>query len=354
MRDEAFDLAPWFSGIARAWPRHLAQLLVAAAAMYAATFLMPRVFRATLTMLPPELAAEGRDGMPRMRFLDRMPSLIGSTRYYTPADLQVEMLGSRRVMEPVLQKFDMRAVYRTPTPEKTLLAFRRSMHAALQPDGTIQLNFDDRDARRAGAVANALIAELDAANLEIAHTRARRWEVYLDGQVARADSASREAEHRLEAYVRAHGVTVSPDREADQVSANSDLVSRRMVLQVQVDMLRQLQAAGTPERRAAEIEMNSLDQQLSRLPGLWSGVDRLQRDAEVARRVMEQLRLQRDDARLRSTVDTPTIVVLDAARPPERPLLPVRWLWATIAGALALLVSLLREGDERRGSQPAA
>lgn len=343
--DVSFDLEGWLKRLSRRGRTYLLHMLLGGALLAGATYLMPSWYRATAVLLPPEETDDMAMSMPIARLLSRVPTFTGVTRYYTPSDLYKAILQSRTVQEPVAQKFDLAKVYRTRTREKTLKAFHKHVRLALAPDGTISLSVEDRSPQRAAEIANALVRELDRFNIEKRNFQARRSRVFLDKRLAETDSLLRKSEADLRAYQEQRHIVAPPQIESASLGPVSDVLARRMALEVRLQVLRSYLNEDNEEVRQLRMELEKLKGQIGGLPQIETELGRLMRDTRVYQQVYLLLTSQLEDARFREAMDTPTVSVLDEALPPERKVRPVRWLWG-LAGALAAgLVSLL--WDER-------
>ena len=98
-------------------------------------------------------------------------------------------------------------------------------------------------------------------------------------------------------------------------------------------------AEGSAAVRAIDAEIAAFDRELARLPGLRTEGARLALDAEIQRRVFTMLTSQLEDARVQEMRDTPTITVLDRARPPEIRTRPKRSLIVLASTMASLLLS---------------
>ena len=351
MNGDAFDLEPWLQRFSRRGRRYLLHMLLGGALLAGLTYLMPSWYRATAVLLPPEENDDLATSMPIARLLSRVPTFTGVTRYYTPSDLYKAILQSRTVQEPVLERAGMAAVYRTKTQEKTLKAFRKHLHMSLAPDGTISISVEDREPRRAADLTNALVRELDRFNIEKRNFQARRSRVFLDRRVAETDSLGRKAEADLRAYQEKRHIVAPPQVESASLGPVADVLARRMALEVKLQVLRSYLNDDNEEVRQTSMELEKLKGQIGGLPQIETELGRLMRDARVYQQVYLLLTSQLEDARFREAMDTPTVTVLDEARPPERKVRPVRWLWGLGGALVAGLTSLL--WDERAsGARP--
>jgi len=82
-------------------------------------------------------------------------------------------------------------------------------------------------------------------------------------------------------------------------------------------------------------ELESLKQRIRTLPGMQSVLARMIRDAKVQEQLYLLLTAELEQARIRETMDTPTVQILDAAEPPERHSRPRRLRVGVMSAILA-------------------
>ncbi len=344
MNPSAFD----FSVVLQRFAPHVraaaVNAVVAAVAIYGLTFLMPSWYRSVAVLLPPEETDQMSSGLSVQRFLSHMPTLGMLPNYYTPADIHRAILMSRTVQEEVIRRFDLMKVYHQKSMENAVLEFRHHVSATLNPDGTISVMAEDRSQDRAAAVANSLVQELDRFNVERRNVQARRTRLFFARRAAEADSLARVSEHALKTYQETHRVVVPIEAEASAAEPLADLMSREMGLEVRLQLIRSYLSESSPEVIQVRSELEQLRAQLTRMPGVQNELGRLVRDVRLYQQLYTLLSAQLEDARLRETLNTPTITVLDPAYPTEKRVRPRRIVWAA-AGALAagLVTLLMRE-----------
>jgi tyrosine-protein kinase Etk/Wzc len=341
MGEFALDFDGLIRRLAARWRRHALNALLAGSVIYGVTFIMPPWYRSAAVLLPPEETEQMGTGLSVQRFLSRMPSLGGLSNYYTPADLYRAILMSRSVQEAVIRRFDLTGVYHTNSMEKTLKEFRNHTRTVLAPDGTISVSVEDRSRERAAQVANALVEELDRFNVERRNFQAKRTRIFLERRVAETDSLSRLAESQLGAYQEKHHMLVPLDPDAQSLKPLADLMARKIALEVQLEVLRSYLTPTNELVVQTRTELEQLKNQIGNMPGLETELGRQARDVRLYQQVYLLLNAQLEDARLRETMDTPTVTVLDPAVPAERRARPLRLPWAAAAAALAGLVSVL-------------
>jgi uncharacterized protein involved in exopolysaccharide biosynthesis len=338
MNGDTFQLGPWVARLLSHWRRHVLRALVAGALMAGLTYLMTPWFRATSTLLPPEDADPSMGAISMQRFLSRVPSVTGISNLYSPSDLYVAILRSRSIQQAVLDSFDMRQIYRVKSDEKVLREFRRHLKVNMGPDGTIAVSVEDRSRQRAADLTNALIDELDRFNVHQRNTRGRRARQFLESRIGETDSLLRRAESEMREYQERHHIVAPPQVEAANLGPLADVMARKMALEVRLQVLRSYLRDDNEQVVQVRTELEQVKSQLQGLPRIETVLGRLARDVRLYQQVYALLTSQLEEARLRETMDTPTVTVLDPAIPPERKARPIRSLWV-VGGMLAGLIA---------------
>lgn len=313
------------------------------------SFLIPPVYRATAVILPPdedELTAAfsmSRRGIGALGGLGRLGG-----QYFTQADIALATLKSRSVHERILEQFGLVRVYRVKTKDAALRQLRDASAVRISSDGTISVSVKDGDARRAAAMANQFLDELDRFNREFRTSRARRTRMFLEGRVAQTDSLLRDFEHRLAAYQARRGaVVLSPDARGGAEAAAS-LMSQKIAAEVDLQLLRGYANPRSEELQRLERRVRELARQLGEIPQTQVGGAELVRQVAIQQSVLTLLTTQLEEARIREVMDTPTIQVLDPADPPTQRIWPRRAYIAAFAGLVGLGLGILSATDRLR------
>lgn len=340
--EQDFDLGRFFQRHVEHWRRYCAIAFLSALIAYGGTFLLPRWYRAEAILLPPEETEQLAMGLSVQRLLTRVPSLGSLSNNYTPGDVHHAILQSRTVMQAVVGRFHLGQVYRQRSLEKTLHEFRRHVKFGLQPDGTLSVAVEDRSPDRAAQLANALVGELDHFNVERRNFQAKRTRQFLEQRVQQTDSLSRASEALLSAYQEKHHVVAPVQADDVTVAPLVDLMARKTQLEIRLSVLRSYQSEENESVVQARAELGAINRRIASLPAVETEMARLVRDVRLYQQVYVLLTTQLEDARIRESMDTPTITVLDAAVAPERQARPIRRVWVAAAAILALFVAMLR------------
>ena len=126
------------------------------------------------------------------------------------------------------------------------------------------------------------VAELDRTYREKMGAAARRqrefWEMRAAESTTRIDSLE-----AVLAETQVQGGVTAMGRDASEAAlAAGELLSRRMLLAVRLDMLKAWDMENTPMRQSLEAELEAVDGEISRLPGVGLRLAEAIRDLRIA------------------------------------------------------------------------
>lgn len=338
---EGLDLRALVMLVWRQRARVVLATLAAAAVTLLVAFLLPRWYRASAVILPPEEADLMSNISMASKALTKFPSLGALGEFFTPADIYKAILKSRTVQETVVDRFQLMKVYHLKSREKTLKAFGKLASVKLAPDGTIMVSVEDRDPRRAAEMTMAMLEALDRFNIEKRNTQARRTRLFLEKRLVDTDSLLRASEAALQSYQEVHHTVAPTAVSSASISAAVDLMTSKLELEVKLGVLRGYLQEDNEQIIQARSELEQLKSQLGALPALQTDLARLIRDNKVQEQLFLLLTGELEQARIVELKKTPTIQVLDSAVPPERPSRPRKLLLVFGAAVLAFAGSVL-------------
>ncbi|MBI1797645.1 MAG: hypothetical protein HYR74_11430 [Candidatus Eisenbacteria bacterium] len=317
---------------ARRGPLALFVGTVAVAAVVISLFL-PKWYAAQCTLLPP---AEGGDALGLMGAMIENKTLgrLGLFSSTTPSDIYVEILRSRTLRESLVRAFDLQRLYRQKMMDNALKELDQHVKVGVSPVGVVTVAVEDRDPKRAADMANHLIEDLDRFNLESVNTRAKRTRIFLEQRLVEARERLTHAESTVTAYEQRNKVVAS----SDAIGGMADVISRKMNLEVTRSYMSSYTRPGSAGLTQVDAEINAVNHEISKLPTLKQEGARLALDAEIQRRLFTLLTTEYEEMRIQETRDTPTITVLDPARPPDLRSRPRR---AVLVAGAALVAGLL-------------
>jgi len=337
---EGLDLRDVFRA---AWSRKgriLAVTIATMALTLGICFLLPKWYRATAVILPPEESDLLSNMSLAQRALTKFPAFGILEDYYTPADIFKAILSSRSLQEEIVEQFHLQSVYKKKSLEKAVKELKDNCRVKMNPDGTISISVDDRDPRRAAEMANAFLVSLDRYNVEKRNTQAQRTRLFLTKRVAETDSLLNNSEVILRKYQESHHTIAPPTANAGDVQSAADLMARKVMLEVRLGVLRSYLHEDNDQVVQTRLELEQLKNRISTLPALQTDLQRMIRDQKIQEQLYLLLTAELEQARIRESMDTPTVQILDPAVPPERHVRPRKATLSVAAGFLAFLVAI--------------
>ncbi len=331
------DLRGMLRSVRRRWRFITLTAFATALLTLGITFLIPKWYTATAVILPPEESDLLSNMAMAQKALSKFPAFGILQDYFTPADVFKAVLNSRTVQEELVRKHDLQRVYKLKSLEKTLKALSLNTRIKLNPDGTLKVSVDDKDPRRAAALANDYLEALDRFNVEKRNTTAHRTRVFLQTRLAETDSMLRTSEASLRAYQEEHRTVAPPNASSADAQAAADIMSRKLMLEVRLGVLRGYLSEDTDQVQQVKEELAQLERRLGTIPELQGDLVRLIRDQKVYEQLYLLLTAELEQARIRETMNTPTVQLLDPAVPPERHSRPRKGLLTLAAWLIAFL-----------------
>lgn len=344
LNPEAADPRPNDTEVARLWAAILARrvriaavvLVVGVLAAGVALWLKPW-YAAEARLLPP---IEGGDLMSNLAGAIESSALsqVGLFPTSTASDVIVEILKSRRLRESLIVKFGLMKEYKCKNMDSALMALADHVSVSTTTSGVVILRTEAQSKNQAADMANFMVEELDLFNREVLNTRGKSMRRFLEQQIGEAQARMLQADSAITAYELKHGVLIAG--EESSMRGVSDIVSRRIALQVRRAYVMSFSSESSAEVRAIDAELEAFDRSLGPLPMIKNEGQRLTLDAAIHRRVFSMLTAQYEQARLEEMRDVPTITVLDRARPPDLKSRPRRGLIVLSAMMVALVGTL--------------
>jgi tyrosine-protein kinase Etk/Wzc len=318
--------------------------------------LIPNSYVAKVRILPPQQSQSISTIM-----LGQLGPLAGlankELNLRNPNDTFVAMLKSRTVAERIISDFRYRDVYGTKTLTDTLLKLNANTEITSNRDGTIDVEFEDRDPVRAAQVANAYIRELTGLSKSLSITEASRRRVFFEQQLRGAKDDLALAEASLKKLQERTGLIEPSSQARAIIEAVATVRAQIAAKEVQIASMASFATPTNPAYIQVQQELNALRAQLAKLqrdtnrgdgdtqvatrnvPEVGLEYVRRLRDVKYNEALFEVLSKQYEIARIDEAKDSALIQVLDPAIPPERKENPKRTLIVLVATGLAFLIA---------------
>jgi uncharacterized protein involved in exopolysaccharide biosynthesis len=327
-------------------------------------FLIPPRFESKMLLMPPEQSNVGLASLMAMtRSSDSLGALAGDLLgMKTSGALFMGILSSRTVEDRVIERFQLRAVYRVPRMEQArkILETRTYMMED-RKSGILAVTVTDGDASRAAAMGKAYVEELDRLVRELNTSTAHRERVFLEERL-------KTIKQDLDAAARDFGEFASKNAAIDikeqgkaTMEAAAVLEGQLIAAQSEREGLRQIYSNENVRVRAAGAKIAELQKRLEQIGGavnVSAAADNpaeaaafpslrqlpllgvtyadLYRRAKVEETLYDVLTQQYEFAKVQEAKETPSVKVLDAANIPEKKSYPPRLVITLLGAGLAL------------------
>ena len=329
-------------------------------------FLIPSQYESTVQLMPPD--SQSSSGLAMLAALTAktgggiggiagdLLGIKGSGALFTG------ILHSRTVQDRLVNRFDLRKVYsiRLQEDARKELADNTGISED-RKNGIVSVTATDRDPKRAAAIAQGYVEELNQLVSELSTSAAHRERVFLEERLTEVkrdlDQASRdfsqfasknktidikeEARAMLQGASSLEGELIATESELKGLQAiYSDNNARVRATQARANELRrQLDKLGGSAPSEPGRPGNASDSSLPsirNLPLLGVTYADLYRRVQIQEAVFETLTQQYELAKVQEAKETPSVKILDAANVPERKSFPPRTLIALLGGFLVL------------------
>ena len=271
------------------------------------------------------------------------------------------MLESESILGRVVDSLNLVKVYRAETKWEAIGVLKDATKIKVEMDGIVTLQAEAKDPFLAANIANLMVSSLDQLKKVMRSRKGRDFSAFLNKRLIDTDSSLRIAANTLRDFQETHGA-IAIDIQSEALIKNlAQEKAKLTATEVELEVMKKLLYPDNPELARKELEVSeirsglrriemgattshdsvisSLDIPLSRVPDLTLQLAVLTRNVKIFEMTYELLSQQFEMAQLQERRDTPTITILDIARPPELPISPrKKWIVIT-AFALAFITT---------------
>jgi uncharacterized protein involved in exopolysaccharide biosynthesis len=339
--------------------------VVAAMVSVVLSLLMPNIFTAHARLVPPQQNSGGVAAA--LGNLGALASVAaGPLGGRSPNDFYVALLQSRTVADSMIKRFDLMEAFhaRLATDARSELAGVTRISSGR--DGLITIEVDDKDPKRAAALANGYIDELYKLTQTLAVTEASQRRLFFEKQLENAKNQLADAEISLKKTQEATGLIKLDDQGRAIIDAVARLQAQVAAKEVQITAMQAFATEQNSDLIMAQRELAGLRTQLAnversnhqlgrgnvlvptgRIPEAGLEYMRKLRTVKYYETIFELLAKQFEIAKIDEAKDTSLIQVLDRAVEPERKSRPKRSvivIFSTLMAALfAVILALVIE-----------
>ena len=368
------DLIELLLALARGKKAILKVTITAALLATIVSFLLPKTYTATSTILPPQQKQSALNSM--LGQIGAIAGLSGGDLgLRNPDDVFVAMLTSRTIEDNLINRFDLRKAYRVKRYQDAEKKLKQNSEVIATKEGLISISVTDRDPKRAAEIANAYVQQLYNVNQNLAITEASQRRLFYEQQIKAEQRQLSSAELALTQVQEKSGL-LQPEAQARAIIGGiADLRAQVATHEVQLRTMRSYATENNPELQRAETELAGMRSELAKLehsnaaagngnlaiparqmPEAELEYLRRSREVKYHEALYDFLGKQLEAARIDEGQNAILIQVVDTAVAPERKSGPKRLLIVVVSTMAAFLVAclavLLIEALRRKHQDP--
>jgi uncharacterized protein involved in exopolysaccharide biosynthesis len=330
------------------------------------SLLLPNIYTGTAKVLPPQQSQSTAAML--LGQLGGLAGLAGnSLGIKNPNDLFVGMLKSRTVADNIIARFELQNVYDRDTMVETRKDLADNSTITAGKDGLITVDFDDEDPKRAAAVANAFVEELDKLTQSLAVTEAGQRRLFFVRQLQQAKEDLSKAEVALKVTQEQTGLIKLDDQGKAIIESVAALRGQISAKEVELRAMRTFTTENNPDYVRVQQQLAGLRSELAKLERARisgegdillptgkvpeAGLEYLRkfRDVKYQETIFELLAKQFEVAKIDEAKEAAIIQVVDHAIAPDRKSKPRRALIVIAATLISgILISLWAFVSEAR------
>jgi uncharacterized protein involved in exopolysaccharide biosynthesis len=342
------------------WRRLLmVNVVLATMLTFVVLLFFPNYYAATTSIMPPEKDS-GALGLVGGMLPSGLSSLLGGgglalPGLASPSDLYAAILRSHAVSKAVIDRNDLKEIYGTVLDVEALMELHNRTSIIVQPEGIIILTHEDTDPLRAANVANSFIEELNRVNQENLVSKAKAMREFIEGRLKESVRDLTLAEESLKSFQEEHNAVSLDEQIKASINAIAELRGQLILSEIELGVMKKSLSPDNARFKNMEFKIHQIKKQLEKLergdaalqdssvlnvpmteaPDLGLQYARLLRELKIQEAIFELLKQQYEQAKIKEMQDTPTVQVLDAARPPEKKNRPRRISMSVMGGILS-------------------
>ena len=332
-------------------------------------FLIPTRYESTARLMSPDSNQTGGLAMAAAA-LSGAAGGLGSVAsdmlgLKSTSDVFVGILSSRTVQDKLIQQFDLKKLYGVRRMEDTrkVLAERTGLSVDRKSQ-IITLTVTDHDPKRAAAMGEAYVAELNRLVAELSTSSARRERIFLEERLKAVSQDLEAAEKEFSQFSSKNTAIDIKEQGKAMVEAAAILQGQYIAAQSELEGLKQIYTDNNVRVRSVRARIAELQRQLEKLGGkgeqasepsgeqpdyLYPSIRKLPllgvtyadlyRRTRVQEAVYESLTKEYELAKVQEVKEIPTVKVLDHPNIPGKKSFPPRLLIMLLGTAFAVVVA---------------
>jgi len=333
--------------------------------------LIPARYESTARLMPPDNQSGSNLAMAAATMSGAAGGLGGIASDFlglkSTSDVFAGILTSRTVQDKLVQQFDLKKLYWDRRMEDA----RRDLasHTGISIDRKSQIitvTVTDHDPKRAAAMGEAYVAELNRLVAELSTSSARRERIFLEERLKSANGDLEAAEKNFSQFASKNAAIDVKEQGKAMVEAAATVQGQLIAAASELQGLKQIYTDNNVRVRSVTARIDELKHQLDKLGGkgesmtevsaqpgdsLYPSIRKLPllgvtyadlyRNTRIQEAVLETLTKEYEMAKVQEAKEIPTVKVLDAANIPDKRAFPPRLLIMVVGTAFAIAMSAI-------------
>lgn len=361
--DESINILDYVEIVAKRKRLIILTTLAVFAVSIVVSVLLPKVYRSTARILPPQQDQSALTAMVGMMG-GGMASLAGDLMGKpSSADLYVGMLSSEAVSDVIIDRFKLMEVYDDDTRIDTYKDLKKKVDfTAGKKDGIISITVEDEEPKRAADMANAYVDELGNMLVRLNMSDAGQSKSFAEERLAKSKLDLANAEEHLKNFQSKNKALDVGQQARGAIEGIAGVNAQLAAEEVKLAALQHSLTNSSSEVKNQKAVIAGLKSQISRLegtaeggaipnvgavPGLGQEYVRIMREYKIQETLVELLTKQYEMAKLSEAKNISGVQVVQMARVPDKKAKPKRativLLSTLVACAGSILTAFLQE-----------
>lgn len=323
--------------------------------------LSPKWYKATASVLPAEKtdflsAFSGLSALAKTFSPSKgLAALAGNTEF----DKYIAILKSATMTSDVISKYKLREAYELENVEfeKVVKSYYSNLEIEVQDEGNLTISFLDKNPQKAAKIVNYMVAKLNEINTTLSVSNAMANREFIEKRYLQNVADINELEKNMQLFQEKYGVIAVPEQIESTIKSMSEIFFQQAEKEIALNVLKRSYGEDNPITQKAEIEVQEINKKINSLVGSGNPVNgssllipfkkapalankylKIYRDLEIQYKILEFVQPLYEQAKVEEMRNSPSVLVLDKAAPPENKSKPKGSLYALIGLVSSLVI----------------
>lgn len=330
--------------------------------------LLPKWYKATVSVLP----AERNDLLSTLTGLSNLTRSFGTSRAArglsaltggpTELDKYIAILKSATITDDVIKKFDLRKEYNMEDDyyEDVVKKWQKNLELEIQEEGNLTITVYSKDRKKCAEIANYLVERLNEVNTQLSITNAKANREFIEKRYFQNLRDIDSLETAMKEFQQKYGVMAIPEQLEATVKSMAEIYLEMYKKEVEYNVVKQNYGDDHPLAKLAKTNLDELRKKIEQLnqgtdisqkdvkllipfktaPKLANDYLKIYRNLEIQYKILEFIQPLYEQAKVEEVRNTPSVLVLDKAGPPEKKAKPRIRIYFLIGFVSSLLLGL--------------